>query len=142
RPVALGVDETANKIYVGNSSVINTTANPATFTAGGITVIDGNNNFAATQVGFGSIPVATTIPTPPPGSASVANGGMVPNPATGKVYFRLAGSTASLGVLSGTTVSTVPAITGTVAFNGVGALSTLNRVYVFTTAIFNQFGTL
>src|SRR5207237_8224211 len=54
----------------------------------------------------------------------------------------LAGSSGSLGVLSGTTVSTVPAITGTVAFNGVGALSTLNRVYVFTTAIFNQFGTL
>ena len=118
RPFAIAVDEVLNKVYVGNTSVLNdVSANYQTWA--GVTVIDGATN-TATPANLNGI--ATN---------ALAVAGLAVNPTTGRVYLRItSGSTATMGYYdpSTNTAAALPSSLGPVAVVKVNPL--LNRIYL------------
>ncbi len=118
-PFGIGIDETRNKIYVGNGS------DGAAF-PGGISIIDGVDH-SVVQADMSRIPATSTTP----GQISVGRD-IVPNPATGKVYFRItSGSTTQFGVLDSVThvATPFPEADGSL-INIIRVNPVLNRIYV------------
>jgi YVTN family beta-propeller protein len=118
RPVAIAVDEVLNKVYVGNTSVLNdVSANYQTWA--GITIIDGATN-TATPANLNGI-----------ATGALAVGGLAVNPTTGRVYLRItSGSTATMGYYdpSTNTAAALPTSLGQVAQIKVNPV--LNRIYL------------
>ena len=117
-PFGLGVNAITNKIYVGNAF-----AGPTY--PGGITIVDGSNNYSTQAADISQIPLFPGL-----GAGQIAvQRDIVPNVTTGKVYFRIVnGSPTTIGVLNGTVAAPLPASLGPV--NIIRVNPTLNRIYV------------
>ena len=83
-----------------------------TLDRGGITIVDGNNNYSTQAADISQIPL---LPGFVAGQIAVQRD-IVPNVATGKVYFRIVnGSSTTIGVLNGTVATPLPASLGPVS---------------------------
>ncbi|MEO8680480.1 MAG: kelch repeat-containing protein, partial [Vicinamibacterales bacterium] len=110
----MGINPVNHRVYVGGNS---SSTVPAS-----ITVIDGTNNSSTT---------ANTSAFTEPGVSFLRD--FVPNTTTGKVYFRVSGSSSGItaGVIStGNVATTLPPTLGSIVLIKVN--STLNRVYLGT----------